>query len=387
VTITLDDMRSKLLPLETVIKRLEETEPVVDNVISAETALSFKLEPGWELELDSTNGNEGVKAFININGEPFQMTKDAALMAASKVGLTNAYVKKTPGELIQEHLNYWYSAGMGDTSYNALLVNGKVAAFIRPSLVSFSNIELLERVLDGIHRKYGNTEILADYKFENSLTQTNLRLILPEVTRAIRDAGMADVPEGALDEWSAGVHLSNSLTGDSQTALETYLFRWWCTNGATQHAASSGNWTRRRNSDELDVYEWAQRTVDDVLGGFEPAFESVQALTRIELEDNLPKVLEEIFTEYKFPAKIRSKVISNLAESDEDVISMYTVMQAITAEANNPDLPADKSDTLMRVGGNLPIASFDSKKAEVWDEGHSADERKNNPYRLPTAVI
>jgi hypothetical protein len=383
---TLTDMRDKLLTLDQVVEQLQATEPVEDMFLSSGSAVKFNLNPGWEMELETTHGDAVVDATITVNGHEYQMTKDATLMAAANFGLTGAYVKKTPGPLIQDHLNYWYSGGMGDTVYNALLVDDKVSAFIRPSLKSFSNLELLTRAVDAIYARYGEIEILADYKFRNSIQKTDIRLVLPGVTRDILESGMADVPEGLSDVWSAGVHLSNSLVGKTQTAVDAYAFRWWCTNGSTETLTQDNIWKRKRGTDALDAYTWASESVDAVLGGMEANFDAIQALTVLDVEDNLPHVLSGIFTEHKFPHQLRQAVQNNLEISDDDALTMYTVMQAITSVANSENLDPDRADTLMRVGGLIPTSAFDSTKAQIWDEGNKAGSGRVNPYKIPSVV-
>lgn len=382
-TVPVEQMRPKLLTLDQVHKTLAKTEPLGDAFLSQESKIKFRLDPGWEMDLDARENTETVGARLTVNGKEFEMTKEAALQAAANIGLSAAYVKKSPSTLIEPALNYFYGSGMGSDSYNLLTVKGKAAAFTRPTLVPFSNLDLLESIAEGIHDYYGDsTEILADYKIGHSLLRTDVRLIVPEDERMMRGTDMPDVPERGTDVWSAGIHLSNSLVGKTQTAIEGYMFRWWCTNGATTRFSDIGTWSRRSDGqDEAAALEWARRSIDDILGGMEERFEQVQALNALKLEGKTGDVLKEIFSNYEVPVTQRAQIQQDIIEH-EGQHTMYSVMNAITRAANDPELDPKRADRLMRIGGDLPTTMFDTLKARVWREGHLAEPTAPNPYEI-----
>lgn len=379
-TVTLDDMRSKLLTVDQVATLLGKTEPLGSALLTSESKIKFNLQPGWTDELDKVGPTEPVQAFVSVNGKEYQMTKEAALAAGAQFGLTGAYARKTPAPLIESHLDYWYTGGMGDKQFNALTVGDQIAAFVRPTLTPFSNLSLLEQAVEGIERRYGDTEILADYKIQNTLQRTDVRLVLPEQQRTITGHGMIDVPNGQADLWSPGVHITNSLIGKSQTAAEAYLFRWWCTNGATSLLDSVGTWSRRSDGQGDDVYVWAAQAVDEVLGGMEHKFEEIQALTSLNVAGNTADILREIFDSYEVPVSQRETVTATLLEAE--TLTLYTIMNAITSAANGTDISPERADRLMRIGGALPTKTFDTLKAKVWAEGHTADPTAANPYAI-----
>jgi len=380
-TVTLDQMRSKLLSVEDVASVLSTTEPLSSVLLSSDTKTKFRLVPGWNEDLDGAGPTDSVEAYVTINGVERQMTKEAALAAGAQFGITGAYARKTPAALIESHLDYWYTGGMGDKQFNALTVGDTIAAFTRPTVTPFSNLNLLEQSVEGIQRRYGpDVEILADYKVNNSLQRTDVRLIVPEASRTIVGGDLKDVPSGEADLWSAGVHLTNSLIGKSQTSVEAYLFRWWCTNGATSILDAVGTWSRRSDGQGDDVYVWAAQAVDEVLGGMEHKFDEVQALTSLNVAGNTADVLREIFATYEVPVSQREQITESLLESEN--LTMYAIMQAITQVANGTDMDPMRADRLMRIGGALPTTTFDTLKAKVWAEGHKADPTAPNPYAI-----
>lgn len=379
-TVSVDQMRDKLLTIEQVQNVLAKTEPLTTDFISSQNKILFKLDPDWNTTLDAALGTEPVAAVMRIDGKDLQLTKDAALQAGAQFGYSAALMKKMPADLTERNLNYWYSGGFGETEYNVLSVAGSVAAFTRPSLVPFSNLELLENTLSGIRTLYGNdVEILADYKHMNTLQQTDIRLIIPQHTRTIGDSGMKDVEDGN-DLWSAGLHLSNSMIGKKQTSLDAYLFRWWCTNGMTTEFPGMGTWSRRVDGQQEDVYEWARESVEEVLGGLEDRFDMIQALTQLNVAGNTGDIVREIYEQYKIPVSQRQSITDTLFESES--LTMYSILNAITSVANEEGLDPRRADSLMRIGGFIPTTVFDTLKARVWREGHVADPTETNPYEI-----
>ncbi len=380
-TVTLDQMKDKLLTLEQVTQELQKTEPLSIEYLSSESKTKFKLQPDWAHGIDALGNTDLVGVAMSIDGTERQLTKEAALQAGANFGLPAPYMKRVPATYIEGLLNYHYSGGMGDTEYNVLAVSDNISAFTRPTLVPFSNLNLLEKTVEGIQNRHGkDTPIYADYKLHNSLLQTNVRLIVPAQERIMQDTYMPDVPSGGEDVWMAGLHLSNSLIGKTQTSLEAYLFRWWCTNGATTMLEGVGNWSRRTDGQDEDVYDWARTTVDEVLGGLEYRFDQVQALAHLNVAGNTADVLREIFAQYEVPVSQRDSIMARLLESE--TLTMYSIMSAITQVANEADMEDRRRDRLMRIGGALPTETFDTLKARVWREGHTADETAPNPYEI-----
>jgi hypothetical protein len=381
MAVTLEQMKSKLVPLEQVYTVLEQTEPIHVETISSETKVKFSLDPNWAEGIDALDGNQLVGVSMRVNGVERRMTKNAMLQAAGKHGLGAAYIKKVPAHYIEGLLNWHFSGGMGGTQLSMFTVKDNISAFSKPSLTPFSNLQLLDSTVEGIRNHFGSDlPIFADYKLRNDLQKTNVRLIIPTTERVIRDTGMSDVPNGEDDVWLAGIHLSNSAVARGQTSLEAYLFRWWCTNGATTEMNDVGRWDRRANGQQDDVYSWARDTVDEVLGGMEHKFEEVQALAALNVAGNTAEILREVFSTYGVPVSQRNDIRERLLEAEN--LTMYTIMQAITQTANDDDLDDKRRDTLMRIGGALPTTQFDTLKAKIWREGHLAQPDEPNPYEI-----
>lgn len=346
---TIDDVRDRMLSLDQTREILATTEPLTTVALAAPAEVfRFRLEPGWNHTLNAADGLDRVDAYVSIGRREYQLTKDAALEATSACGLPRAYVLRTPAALIEPHLNYWYTDDHLRTKYKALTRDDTVLAVSKDSLLPFSNQRLVTEVLQGIEDKYGAGEVVVDRsKFQHTLRTTRLRLIIPEKQRVIERTGTDD------DSWSVGIQVLNSLAGEHPTSIDGYLFRYWCRNGSIDTHASSGTWSRRAGQSD-EVYEWARAAVDGVLGGLESSLDAVQVMADTSIQGETVDVLRDVFARYRVPVPQRTAIIDSMV--DETNLSMYSVMQAVTAVANQAGVSPETADRLMTIGGHLPYA-------------------------------
>lgn len=382
MTVTLAQMRSQLLTFDQAIEKLQKTEPLASEVIDATNPAKVRLADDWAENAKGADMTELVDAYITVGGKEYQFTKEGILQATALVGLRSPYVLKSPSRLIEDPLNYWLGSGLGDASHKLVLVKDAASAFVRPTISSFSNIQLAESILDGIRNVRGNdVEVLADFKFLNSLNRTDVRFIIPSDLKVMQDTNMIDVPADKPDVWSTGISMTNSLTGKSKTAIEAYMFRWWCTNGAIREHDDVGSWNRKLSGqEEMAVYEWAAQAVDEILGSMDGIFDSIQALNNIKLKGATADVLNKVFTDHKVPVTQRNTIQENLINSNE--ITMYSLMNAVTEQANNPTLSPERIDKMLRIGGSLPDHYFDDSKARIFQQGQQAGPDATNPYMV-----
>jgi len=357
--ITVEMMKPTLLSLDTVREALAATEPLGTLPFSVGSDVYFYVNPGWQHAVDTKEGHELVDVSIALGPSGarsgHQLSKDALLEAVAACGISRSRAVHWPAELLEPTLNHFWRGGLlerrGATRDHQLLtIRGNGAAITKAAAKPFSNLRVLDAALDAIEHRFGKGEVLVDYKFWHDLRRTHLRLIVPEQRRILERTGTDD------DAWSVGIQWRSSITGAEKSTLDGYLFRWVCTNGQTDTRAGSGAWTRRNvGEDDEAVYEWARAAVDGVLAGLEPALDAVQGLVDIPIEGEATEVLRDVFAYFKVPVAERIKIIENLVEAGD--LTMYTVMNAITQVANDPELDPGHVDNLMRMGGNLVHAA------------------------------
>jgi hypothetical protein len=345
-------MRGNLLTLDQVRERLSATEPLSEVSFEAGGA-DLRLESGWAGESVPLTGY--TDAFLRLpGGTEYQLTKQAALEIGAAVGIPRRIQEDSDPSVMAPLINWRLHERLKDKELKGLAREGQVLAVTRGTVSPFSNLAMLDVIVGGLERKYGEGEILADYKFHHDLEHTGLRLIVPGYRRTITGTSVAD------DSWSAGVDFANSMTGLRQTEIHGQLFRWWCTNGCTDTLHAVGGLSRRGTTQE-DALAWAAATVEEVLGGLEPMLDHVQELTTQPVAGNVRDVLEGLFTDYGIPSRDRHRVIEAMAEDDE--MTAYSMMQAVTMAANLEGIPDRDRQRLMRMGGG--IASTHSQRCNL----------------------
>jgi hypothetical protein len=376
-----DKMRGKMVTLDTLREKLSATEPLDQSSFPLGDYIRFDIHPGWEQSIDP---EAPVDCYMDgPSGQKFRLTKTTVLEAGSYAGLTKLYQQRCPTGMFKEQLDYWFS-GQGGA---ACTVPGEVKVLARAphegegdhpialgltrgTIVPFSNLALLDAMLGGIEKAYGQGEVLADYKFNHNLERTDFRLVVPGHTRNIAGTRVAD------DTWCTGLSLRNSITGLKQPRLDGYLFRWWCTNGSIDTLATAGALARRSVATPEEAYEWARHSVDSVLGGLEHSLDAVQELAGAVVVNNstpegahrLRTVLDDLFQMYAIPTASRELITANIAELGGD-ITLYDIMNAITVTANvgGEALSPRSVEQIMTLGGHI---------------AHAASSRCHECYRL-----
>jgi hypothetical protein len=370
--VDVEEMRSRLLTLDDVRERLARTEPLSDRVFEAPQA-QIRLEHGWaEGEEDTALAN----AWLRIQGaeDEIRLTRQAALEVGAFCRLPRELQKDAPPDLVQTFVNRMLTENLARSKEMKLLVrpaDSVGTALTRNTIQPFSNLTFLDIMLEGIQGAYGSdSEVLADYKFYHDLERTNLRLIVPGQQRVISGTRVAD------DTWSAGIQLRNSLAGVEQTAIDGYLFRWWCTNGCTDTLAQVSALNRRQFPSPDEAYEWARESVDEILGSLEGSFEAVQATTALPVApDQVAATMRDLFAEHSIPARSRERIISELAETGEDM-TVYDVLNAITVTANADGVSPDATEQILRLGGHIAHAASSDRCGEcrrILPSGFSAN--------------
>jgi hypothetical protein len=358
-----DDLKAQLLSLDTVRERLAVTDGLSQHEFETDgsTSVTFNYPDGWNVGLmeKEVSGLDVTAATVTIGGQEFPLTKDAALEATSKLGITKDFALRTPGDLVTPLVNHWMHNGANGKKSLKLLAgaNGNGLAFTSAALDPFSNERLLNEAIDAIESQYGKgVEILADYKFHHDLRRTNLRLIVPDQARHIASARAASAGD---DPWSAGIVIDHSIIGEKPLTISGYMFAWWCTNGAQTVHAASGKHKRKVNQDAEEVYAWARQTVEETLGGLEHEFDQIEALPQVPLEEGeLSQTMQAIYEKFKVPMDARSLVEENLINSND--LTAYGLMNAITQVANASDsMSFLQVQDLLQIGGEIPHVMAD----------------------------
>lgn len=348
--------RRKLFSLEEARAVLATTEPLGYVPLVTGTGVRFEVDEGWNEDVARLHGTAPLPVRVSIapsgnlagpDVTEYQLSRDALLSALKPFGMGGGYAFKCPAPLLAANLNYWYRDGL-EQDLQLMTVGPQAVgqAIARGSTTSFSNLELFDRAVAKLAEHYPIDTIYVDVsKLAHSLRQTFLQFVIPNESRVLSGSG------ATTDAWWAGLRVSNSLTAESQTQVGGYFFRPICTNGMVDTGPTVGAWSRRSaGSAAEDVYAWAEHAVEEVLGGFEHTFDLVEGSRDHRLDGELGDVVADVFEQFRLPARARSRVIAGLVESDD--LSMYAVLNAVTAAANDAAHP-EEAQNLMSTGGAL----------------------------------
>lgn len=364
MTVSFEDIKKskKVIPYSDAYSILESLEPLSSYEFSTKDSnqkVSFFIPPDWNSEavdIQSQSPDYVTPATFSISGGPsVSLTKEALLSATSAIGLNPSFSQKSPAALIQAALNYWSNNGGMFPQMQILVDKNNVGvAFNRSTLKTFSNLTLIDVVADQLSSKFGigKDELWVDYKMYNSLQETSLRLIVPEVSRAIQ-SGRHGAQEP--DDWSLGVQFTNSLSGSSRSPLSVsgYLFAWWCTNGAVSNHATSGNYSRRTGGQDIDeIVDWVEESTAQVLNILPEELDDIEELTTISLAGELNDTVSDIFEHFKIPTGAREGIMDELVESND--MTGYGLLNSITQAANNHEWADRVTKHVMQVGGAIP---------------------------------
>lgn len=341
-------LKEKLLTLDQVKEQLAVYENLERHPFHTDggNQVQFHLPVEWDEPLADQPGLAIQPATVDIDGSEYPLTKDALLEATSLIGISKDFAAKTPAPLIEGLLNHWMANG---TKYLQLVHNGTFGmAFTRASVNVTSPLMLLESVLDATKSTLGS-EPLADYKFQNDLHRTGIRLIAPEHTVNVPSQRFDD--EG-LDPWSMGVAVEHSILGETALSVHGYLFAWWCTNGAITMEHSISKHRKAVNETDEDTQAWIADAAEFCLEELPHEMAAVTQLPKQDLDGDLSATAQQLFDRFKVPVAARTAVLDNLADSDD--FTAYGVMNAVTQVANKPELSDAQAGELMRIGGAMP---------------------------------
>lgn len=343
-------MTDNFLTLDELRQKLSITEPLGQHTaeLVGDKAPKFNLEPGSLIGLKAKGGMEVINCGVKVGSSPYILTRDALLEATTLVGLTKAYVEKTPANLIEPHLNYHFSSKEGEVKLLTSPKANVVFAITKGSITPFSNLTLLDRAVAGLVEGLGVSEadVYADVRVAHDLRLTRFRLLAVGGKKTFIDS----------QEWYLGVQVQNSIVGEKATSIRGYLTP-AAGNGQVSTHADSGNWNRRTGGQGDDVYNWASESVASILKDLPHELEAIQQISEEPVKMTLPETIADVFTAYKVPTEVREPIIQRLTEQEPDPLTMFHMMTAISEVAKDSGLAENTVNTLMEIAGDLPLAN------------------------------
>jgi len=273
---------------------------------------------------------------------------------------------KTPdgGTLFDTTVNSLFQARPTDERRLVRTLDGNARAFLSDRYRALDNLPVMAAILP----------VLQDIKgidWQNaSMEVTDRKLYLQLVNQDLQ-ANVVPGTHNRLDIVAAGVVISNSEIGAGAFRVQPMLYRLVCSNGLiiTEQAKAKYHIGGVLGDDSGEAFNWLSddtlkarseatiKEMRDVVRGalneamFNKAVESAREASGVKMQGDPVKAVEWVTDKFGFTEIEQAGVLRNLIEGAD--LSLWGMVNAITAQAQAADVDYDRSVDLETAGGKL----------------------------------
>lgn len=284
-------------------------------------------------------------ALTRSNGEDqITPTVESFLALSGAFSVSKSLLGETPADLMQPVLNHHLSDVEADKGPQFLLTkkNGS-ATYIAESMVHPFNLSPI-----------GHAEIFStiagameEQGYVDSADTVTVRILhhTPNLTHALL------LLPYVQDGWRTGVHVSFSVSGRTPLVLSMalehkgdglpdvlVLDRWTFKHSPKKHG----------NTKELFV-DWVEMTAAILGLEMDNELDAVTSLEGVSVEDDLTKIVQDVFTAVRLPMGLRSIVVDAVEHMDE--ANGYSLMMCVAQAQHAPGIKAAQSERAQRAAG------------------------------------
>lgn len=351
-----------VVPLSVVEGILKQTEPVegIHLPMDGSTGeVSVTMPDNWNMDLKALDDSTITSCKIHVAGSSYTFTKGSILSLMRKIGISDRYATKTPGNLLAPHLDYWLnnSGGQKEAAVKMLVRNGYVVGFMKPDTPIVSNLEILNYVKRYLKDYFKGSELYVDPNVVNNFVDTEFRIILPKVAFTVDTVRNG---EQETDQWHYGIHVSNSLTGSitSPLTISGFLIEEKSLSGVLPEYSQIASYSKHITMDSEDLSGWVKSTLDQVFAILPAEVSLIQVMPEHSLKGKMGPTTSDIFTTMKIHRKVQEMVLDNIADTGD--MTPYGIMFALgKAVSGNTTFASKVVSHVQRVAGTLPSRSED----------------------------
>lgn len=359
----------KVVPFDLVRDVLERTEPVEQHVVSTtgEGNLRISMQDDWNYDMKNMDDSSVTSCKLYLGDTPYVVTKQAMLSLLRRIGISEKYALRTPGSLMEPHVNYWMNhAGVGAVGEESMLVvtkdPGLVVGVTSSKFPVISNLVVLNEVEEFVRDRGFADRVYVDPRIVNNYTLTDFRLIFDEVAFTVdttRDSGKE------TDKWHLGVHISNALVSSESRPLTIsgYMMEQKSLAGIIPEFSSLIGYHRSSAIDTADLRGWVRSTLDQIFDVMPVEAETIQDMPGYTFHGKVGVLTTDLFKSMKIHRSVQEAALENLMETGD--MSSYGIMHAIAraVSVNADSRVAPKGVSyIQRVCGTLP-----ARASEVCD--------------------
>lgn len=268
---------------------------------------------------------------VNIGSDLYTLGPVAQQSISYRLGIPFQYLRKCPPEMQSYNMNHWIKREKNDELF--FRFDGEtVRAIFTPRYRPVDNFEILEK-LDSLG--YG-----PDTQAQASLDDGFMMLNIMESHRTFSLNGNGD-------KMTPGISICNSEIGLASLSISAFFLRLVCTNGLiakTQVAAAFRHISIKILTEFPKILNQLQHELDRQKDKFKISLES-----RVE---NPGETLSRFNRQFQLNAQEISTVEWAVLEAGS-VENMFNIINVYTRAAQNPELPAQSSYKLQKVGGDI----------------------------------
>lgn len=296
------------------LKGMMNREQLLDQIKDLEAAKPLELELGKDIKFHIGEDGQGS---INYKKGTTTLSPTALGTLLAKIGFPRPYLNKIPIEqvnkLVVPHLDFWYGKELAGQVLRLLIIKNNAVAAIPNA--NFKHVPISE-ILSAVDEVLGKS-VLGYHKVWPGTKAFQFSVLTPE--EATIKSGQKN------DVFNAGIRISHSIDGQQSTTVSPYLFRQWCSNGATtEHQL--GSWKRRSRKE--DIGPWLQRTIIESRKVFGQSIDKLQGLCGIKIDKNTSEVLDSILEQSMVPRQLQKVVRNTLI--DDGANTLYDVYNILT---------------------------------------------------------
>lgn len=262
---------------------------------------------------------------IRIGASCYEVAPTAKRLIGQRLGVPAPYIDRCSPELQARNLNYWLRELDQHVDLFCRFQEGRLRAIFTKRYTPMDNHEILAQL-----------NVPLDTKCILNLDDGMMQLSIPD-----RASRFEVVPN---DEIMPGVALSNSEVGMKAFAISAYYLRIVCTNGLITTDEVSHNFRHTSTRGLDNFYSVMQGVSMQVLRN------SSQFKIAADAPAENPLALVENFGK-RF--QLTKSDIEHVTRYLNPPDTMWAVINAFTAAANDPVLPVDKSFAYQRIGGRI----------------------------------
>lgn len=307
----------------------------LDGVMTKDEVLgklhSYEEAQPEEIELDDniafTSAYDGTEVEVVMKhrkGEVI-LTPVALGVLMANIGFPRPYLKKVPAEqyssLVLPHLDYWYGEVFAGNVMRLFVIDNS-AIMVVPK-ANFQHVPISE-VIQATERQLGKT-IGGYHKLQMHEGTISFSVITPKEVEVRKN-----------DIFNEGIRIQHSLTGATSSKVSAYLFRQWCSNGATTEDQID-SWSRRSNSGD-DFSIWLQKSIMAADKSFGQEITRVRALQEIPTSEHTAEILNSVLDSSSVPQKLQKEVRSILVDRGaETLYDIYNVLTEVDTHTKYSD--------------------------------------------------